>query len=241
MGTLKSFHAEIGSGWAVLFSHPADYTPVCTTELGTVASLHDEFARRGVKLFALSIDDAASHKGWVADIEAAEWSRGKTMGFPIIADVKGKIAKAYEMFDPAETDSKGNKLTARAVFFIKDKKLRAQLLYPASSGRNFGEVLRLLDSLQLTDSHKVATPVNWTPGAKCMVLPTIPDAQARDMFPSVDYVDVPSGKKYLRMVDDPKSGAKPGAASALDELKKHLVPALAGLAGVALGAFARRK
>jgi len=231
-GRMQSWHAAIGNDWAILFSHPADYTPVCTTELGTAAAMYEEFQKRGCKMFALSIDSAESHRGWVSDIESTRWAEGKKVAFPIIADVGGKIAEEYGMFDPMESDGKGNVLTARAVYFIKDKKLRASMLYPASTGRNFPELLRVLDGLQLTDSSKVATPVNWTPGSKCMVLPTIPDDQAKSMFEGgIEYLSVPSGKKYIRMVADPKNKQ----LAPLAALAEAAIPAATGLLGIVAG------
>ncbi|CAG9466584.1 unnamed protein product [Pedinophyceae sp. YPF-701] len=232
-----NWHADIAGKWVVLFSHPADYTPVCTTELGTVASLLPEFEKRSVSCYALSIDTVESHKGWIQDIEASRFAKGSKVSYPIIADEGGKIAHAYSMFDPLELDGKGNKLTARAVFIIKDKKLRAQLLYPASTGRSFAEVLRVIDSLQMTDDHSVATPVNWTPGASCMVLPTVSNEDARKKFDKgFKILDVPSGKGYLRMTPDPKTSV-PAWRAFLPQVKM----AAAALAGAVVGALVARR
>lgn len=204
-GPLK-WHEYIDGSWAILFSHPADYTPVCTTELGTVASLLPEFEKRGVKVAALSCNDAESHKGWVSDIEATTWCSGAKVGYPIIADPGRDVAVTYQMVDPEEKNAAGLPMTCRAVFIIgPDKKLKLSLLYPATTGRNFTEVLRVIDSLQLTVNHSVATPVNWTHGDKCMVVPTLSDDVATEKFGSFDVIEVPSGKRYIRMTADPAS------------------------------------
>jgi len=198
------WHKHIEGSWAILFSHPADYTPVCTTELGTVAALMPEFEKRGVKVAALSCNDTESHLGWVKDIEATEWSSESKVSYPIIADPGRELATLYGMLDPDEKNAAGLPMACRAVFIIgPDKKLKLSLLYPASTGRNFTEVLRVIDSLQLTVNHSVATPVNWKHGDKCMVLPTLSDEAARSKFGNFDVVEVPSGKKYIRMTEDP--------------------------------------
>lgn len=198
------WHKYIDGSWAVLFSHPADYTPVCTTELGTVASIMPEFEKRGIKVAALSCNSAESHAGWVTDIEATQWTAGGKLTYPILADESRELAVLYGMVDPEEKSASGLPMTCRAVFIIgPDKKLKLSLLYPASTGRNFTEVLRVIDSLQMTANHSVATPVNWKHGDKCMVLPTISDDAAKDKFGTFDVVEVPSGKRYIRMTDDP--------------------------------------
>jgi len=202
------WHEYINGSWAVLFSHPADYTPVCTTELGTVASYLPEFTKRGVKVAALSCNDVDMHKGWVEDIETTKFAKGNKVTYPIIADPTRDLAVTWGMVDPDEKSASGLPMTCRAVFVIgPDKKLKLSLLYPATTGRNFTEVLRCIDSLQLTANHMVATPADWTSGCKCMVVPTLSDAQATEKFGSFDVTEVPSGKRYIRMTKDP-SGAK---------------------------------
>ena len=202
-GTID-FHSWIGDSWAILFSHPADFTPVCTTELGRVQSLHQEFANRGVKLIALSCDDVESHNGWINDIKA--YNNLTEFSYPIIADPKRDIAEQYGMMDPDEKDAKGIPLTCRAVFVIgPDKKLKLSLLYPATTGRNFDEILRVVDSLQLTATKKVATPVDWRQGGSCMVVPSVKQEDVAGLFPKgVTVHDVPSGKVYLRTTPQPE-------------------------------------
>jgi alkyl hydroperoxide reductase subunit AhpC len=191
-GTI-SFHEWIGDSWAVLFSHPADFTPVCTTELGTVASLKPEFDKRNVKVIALSVDDVESHKGWIGDINETQ---NTTVNYPILADGDRKVADLYGMIHPSSL----NNLTVRSVFIIDpNKKLRLQITYPASTGRNFNEILRVIDSLQLTDSHQVATPVNWTNGEDCVVVPSIPTEEARSKFPK----GITEIRPYLRLTPQP--------------------------------------
>ncbi|KAK2713557.1 peroxiredoxin-6-like [Artemia franciscana] len=199
-----SFHEWIGDSWAILFSHPADYTPVCTTELTRVAKLMPEFQKRNVKVIALSIDSTESHKGWIKDIQCF----GKTAGdfpYPIIADTDRSLGTNLGIIDPDEVNKEGVALTARAVFVIgPDKKMKLSILYPATTGRNFDEILRVIDSLQLTAVKKVATPADWKPGMKCMVVPSVPDEELPKMFPQgVEIIDVPSKKSYLRMVENP--------------------------------------
>jgi alkyl hydroperoxide reductase subunit AhpC len=191
-GTI-SFHQWAGDSWVVLFSHPADYTPVCTTELGTVASLKPEFDKRNVKVIALSVDDVESHKGWIKDINETQ---NTTVNYPIIADPDRKVADLYGMIHPNSL----NNLTVRSVFIIDPhKKLRLTLTYPASTGRNFDEILRVIDSLQLTDYHQVATPANWQDGNDCVVVPSISTDEARQKFPK----GVTEVKPYLRMTPQP--------------------------------------
>lgn len=199
------FHKDINDSWAILFSHPADYTPVCTTELGRVAQLASEFEKRGVKLFALSCDGAESHKGWIKDITHYTKFKGQ-FPYPIIADEKRNLAVQLGMIDPDEKDAQGLPLTARAVFIIgPDKKLKLSILYPATTGRNFDEILRVIDSLQLTANNKVATPADWKPGTKCMVLPTVKQEDFLKLFPKgvKQVTDMPSGKGYMRLTPDP--------------------------------------
>ncbi|MGA1623048.1 MAG: peroxiredoxin [Synechocystis sp.] len=188
-----SFHKWAGDSWVVLFSHPADYTPVCTTELGTVASLKPEFDKRNVKVIALSVDDVESHKGWINDINETQ---NTTVNYPILADGDRKVADLYGMIHPNSL----NNLTVRSVFIIDPaKKLRLMLTYPASTGRNFAEILRVIDSLQLTDYHQVATPANWQDGDKCVVVPSISTEEAKTKFPK----GVEEIKPYLRLTPQP--------------------------------------
>jgi 1-Cys peroxiredoxin 6 len=198
------FHRWVGDGWAILFSHPADYTPVCTTELGRVQKLHGEFSKRGVKLIALSCDSTESHKGWIKDILA--FNNLSNFDYPIIADPNRDVATLYGMMDPDEKDSKGMPLTCRAVFVIgPGKRLKLSILYPATTGRNFDELLRVVDSLQLTATKKVATPVDWKQGGQCMVVPSVKQEDACKIFPSgVTTHIVPSGKQYLRTTPMPQ-------------------------------------
>jgi len=188
-----SFHKWAGDSWVVLFSHPADFTPVCTTELGTVASLKPEFEKRNVKVIALSVDSTEAHKGWITDINETQ---NTTVNYPIIADQDRKVADLYGMIHPNSL----NNLTVRSVFIIDpNKKLRLTITYPASTGRNFAEILRVIDSLQLTDHHSVATPANWQDGDDCVVVPSIPTEEARKKFPK----GVTEVKPYLRLTPQP--------------------------------------
>lgn len=188
-----SFYEWAGDSWVVLFSHPADYTPVCTTELGEVAKLKPEFDKRNVKTIALSIDDAESHKGWIGDINETQ---STTVNYPILADVDNKVSDLYDMIHP-NADAK---VTVRTVFVIDpNKKLRLTITYPPSTGRNFVEILRVIDSLQLTDNYSVATPVNWVEGEDVVVAPSIPTAEAKEKFPK----GVTEIKPYLRMTPQP--------------------------------------
>ena len=182
-----------GDSWVVLFSHPADFTPVCTTELGEVAKLRSEWEKRNVKTLALSVDSAESHKGWIPDINETQ---NTTVDYPILADGDKKVSDLYGLIHPNAL----NNLTVRSVFIIDpNKKLRLQITYPASTGRNFQEILRVIDSLQLTDHHSVATPVNWKDGDDCVVVPSIPTDEARSKFPK----GVTEIKPYLRMTPQP--------------------------------------
>ncbi|BAQ61265.1 alkyl hydroperoxide reductase subunit C-like protein [Geminocystis sp. NIES-3708] len=188
-----SFYDWAGDSWVVLFSHPADYTPVCTTELGTVASLQSEFQKRNVKTIALSVDDVESHKGWINDINETQ---NTTVNYPILADGDRKVADLYGMIHPNSL----NNLTVRSVFIIDpNKKLRLTITYPASTGRNFDEILRVIDSLQLTDYHQVATPANWQDGGDCVVVPSISTEDAKVKFPK----GVTEIKPYLRLTPQP--------------------------------------
>ncbi|MEC7264543.1 MAG: peroxiredoxin [Bacteroidota bacterium] len=191
-GTLN-FYDYLGDGWGILFSHPADFTPVCTTELGTAAKFKGEFDKRNVKMMALSVDGAESHKEWIKDINETQHT---TVNFPIIADEDRKVSDLYDMIHPNANDT----FTVRSVFIIgPDKKVKLILTYPASTGRNFYELLRVVDSLQLTANHKVATPANWEHGEKVVVSPAIPTDQAKEMFVK----GVEEIKPYLRLTPDP--------------------------------------
>lgn len=199
IGRIK-FHDFLGSSWGILFSHPRDFTPVCTTELACAAKISDEFAKRGVKMIALSVDNVEDHHGWSKDVMAFNSAADSKLPFPIIADDKRELAVKLGMLDPDELDKDGMPLTARCVFVIgPDKKMKLSILYPATTGRNFDELLRVIDSLQLTAQKKVATPVDWKPGDKVMVIPSLSDAEAAELFPNgVTTKELPSGKKYLR-------------------------------------------
>jgi alkyl hydroperoxide reductase subunit AhpC len=191
------FHEWLGNGWGVLFSHPKDFTPVCTTELGRVANLSDEFKKRGVKVLAVSVDDVDSHKRWISDIEETQKA---SLDYPILGDPDRKVAKLYDMIHPEANDT----LTVRSVFFIDpNKKIRALITYPASTGRNFAEILRVLDSLQLTDSHKVATPADWKDGDDVIIVPALQDAEElKQRFPK----GFTAVKPYLRVTPQPNKG-----------------------------------
>jgi alkyl hydroperoxide reductase subunit AhpC len=181
-------------GWAILFSHPKDFTPVCTTELGQAAKLKSEFERLNVKLLALSVDTMEDHKGWAQDIEE---SQSCSVNFPIISDADRKIASMYDMVHPEEDEL----YTVRSVFVIgPDKKIKLMITYPMATGRDFNEILRVVESLQRTAEHKVATPANWRPGEEVIVVPTLSDEEAREMFPEGFRAEKP----YLRYVKDPK-------------------------------------
>ncbi len=187
------FHEWIGQKWAILFSHPKDFTPVCTTELGMAAKLKSEFDKRNVKMIAVSVDDVASHTRWIGDIEETQDAK---MNFPILGDADRKVAKLYDMIHPEANDT----LTVRSVFIIDgNKKIRAMITYPASTGRNFDEILRVIDSLQLTDSHKVATPANWKDGGDCVIVPSLSDEDAKAKFPK----GWKALRPYLRMTPQP--------------------------------------
>ena len=191
-GTIE-FHKYLGDGWGILFSHPKDYTPVCTTELGRVANLRSEFEKRNVKVLALSVDPVDSHKGWVNDINETQ---SCTANYPIIADPDKKIAEMYDMIHPNAL----NNLPVRSVFIIApDKTVKLTLTYPASTGRNFEEILRVIDSLQLTANYQVATPVDWKHGDDCVVVPAIKTEDIPEKFPKGHKVIKP----YLRTTPQP--------------------------------------
>ncbi|HVU21385.1 MAG TPA: peroxiredoxin [Rhizomicrobium sp.] len=195
------FHDWIGDSWAVLFSHPKDYTPVCTTELGYMARIKSEFDKRNVKIIGLSADPVSSHGGWAKDIEETQ---GAAVNYPMIGDADLKVAKLYNML-PAEAvpgqRTAADNLTVRNVFVVgPDKKIKLILVYPMTTGRNFDEVLRVIDSLQLTAKHKVATPVNWKQGEDVIIVPSIPDEEAKKVYPG----GWKTLKPYLRIVPQPK-------------------------------------
>lgn len=198
-----NFHEWIGNSWAILFSHPKDFTPVCTTELGYMAALHPEFQKRNCKIIGLSVDPTASHSKWASDIEETQ---GHRVNYPMIGDPELKIAKLYDMLaaDSGETSegrTAADNAPVRTVFIIgPDKKIKLTLSYPMSTGRNFAEILRVLDSMQLTAKHKVATPVNWNPGEDTIILPSVSETEAKEMFP--DGWKAP--RPYLRIVPQPK-------------------------------------
>jgi alkyl hydroperoxide reductase subunit AhpC len=187
------FHAYLGESWGILFSHPKDFTPVCTTELGAVAKRKADFDARGVKVLAVSVDDLASHQAWVGDINETQ---GTAMNFPIIADPERVVASLYDMIHPNADDT----FTVRSVFVIgPDKKVKLTLTYPAATGRNFDEILRVVDALQLTAKYSVATPANWKDGDDCIVVPSIPTEQIPAKFPK-GYTLI---KPYLRTTPQP--------------------------------------
>ena len=188
-----NFHDWLCDSWGILFSHPKDYTPVCTTELGYMSKIKPEFDKRNVKILAISVDPIDSHKGWVGDINDTQ---NTTVNFPIIADPDRKVSNLYDMIHPKADDT----LTVRSVFVIgADKKIKLTITYPASTGRNFDEVLRVVDSLQLTSDYQVATPVNWKHGEDCIVVPSIPTEDIPEKFPK-GYREI---KPYLRYTPQP--------------------------------------
>jgi alkyl hydroperoxide reductase subunit AhpC len=202
-GTLK-FHQFIGDGWAILFSHPKDFTPVCTTELGSMAGLAPEFAKRNCKLIGLSVDSVGDHKKWQKDIEETQ---GHKVNYPLIADTDLKIAKLYNMLPAEEVGTAQGRTaaanaTVRSVFIIgPDKKIKLMLTYPMTTGRNFNEILRALDSIQLTTQHKVATPANWKPGDDVIIGASVSDDDAKKLFPQ----GWKTVKPYLRIVKQPRT------------------------------------
>jgi len=190
-----NFHAWMGNNWVVLFSHPKDFTPVCTTELGEMAKLKGEFDKRGVKVIGLSVNGMADHEAWKVDIEETQ---GQALNFPLIADPDRKVSTLYGMIHPKADDT----LTVRSVFIIgPDKKIKLTITYPASTGRNFDEILRVIDSLQLTAKHQVATPVNWKYGENVIIVPALSDEDAKSKFPG----GWKTIKPYLRVVPQPES------------------------------------
>jgi alkyl hydroperoxide reductase subunit AhpC len=196
------FHKWIGDGWAVLFSHPKDFTPVCTTELGYLARIQDEFARRNCKIVGLSVDPVHRHQQWAEDIEQTQ---GHRVGFPMIGDPRLEVAKAYGMLpadggQTCEGRTAADNATVRTVFVVgPDKRIKLMMSYPMSTGRNFDELLRVIDSLQLTAKHKVATPANWQPGDDVIILPTVSDEEATRKYPA----GWKAPKSYLRIVPQP--------------------------------------
>ncbi|CAG0994347.1 peroxiredoxin 6, 1-Cys peroxiredoxin [Phycisphaerales bacterium] len=191
-GPIK-FHDWIGNSWCVLFSHPKNFTPVCTTELGYLAKLKPEFDKRNVKVVGLSVDAVKDHHAWMKDIEETQ---GAALNYPLLADADKKVSNLYGMIHPNASDT----FTVRSVFVIgPDKKVKLTITYPPSTGRNFDEVLRVIDSLQLTANYKVATPVNWTNGQDCIVLPSVPNDEAKRLFPK-GFTEV---KPYLRTTPQP--------------------------------------
>jgi len=201
-GTIN-FHEWMGDGWAILFSHPKDFTPVCTTELGYMAGLQPEFEKRNCKIIGLSVDPVTNHIKWAVDIEETQ---GHKVNYPMIGDPELKIAKLYGMLPTEAGNTSGGRTpadnaTVRTVFVVgPDKKIKLMLSYPMSTGRNFDEVLRVVDSLQLTARHKVATPVNWRPGNDVIILPSVSEDEARQRFPG----GWKAPKPYLRIVPQPK-------------------------------------
>ena len=200
-GTIR-FHEWIGDSWVVLFSHPKDFTPVCTTELGALAKLKPEFDKRNTKVIGLSMDSVDDHRAWVGDIEETQ---GAAVNYPIIGDTRLEVAKLYDMIhadtvgDAKDRNAQDN-ATIRSVFIIApDKTIKLILTYPMSTGRNFDEVIRVLDSMQLTAKHQVATPVNWTPGEKVIIVPSVSDEAAKEKYPE-GWV---APKPYLRYVPQP--------------------------------------
>ena len=186
------FHEWLGSSWGILFSHPADYTPVCTTELGAAAKLKSEFDQRNVKMIAISVDPIDKHRGWIHDINETQRC---VVNYPLIADPDRKVSTLYDMIHPNASDT----LTVRSVYIIgPDKKIKLMITYPASTGRNFDELLRVIDSLQLTAKHKLATGANWRPGEECIIVPSVGKEEADKLFPGYRSV-----KPYLRYTQQP--------------------------------------
>ncbi len=197
------FHDWIGDGWAVIFSHPKDFTPVCTTELGAVAGLQGEFAKRNVKVIGLSVDSVDDHRRWSQDIADAT---GNALNYPLIGDPDLAVSKLYDMLPESESGGAGprtaaDNMTVRSVYVIgPDKKVKLSLTYPMTTGRNFDELLRVIDSIQLTAKHKVATPANWTDGDECIIVPAVSDEEARQTYPD----GWNAVKPYLRLVKQPR-------------------------------------
>jgi alkyl hydroperoxide reductase subunit AhpC len=199
-----NFHDWLGNSWGVLFSHPKDFTPVCTTELGYTAKLKPEFEKRNVKVIGLSVDPLESHSGWAKDIEETQ---GVALNFPVIADSDRKVSDLYDMIHPNASDT----FTVRSVYVIgPDKKVKLTITYPASTGRNFDEILRVIDSLQLTANYSVATPVNWKDGDDCIIVPAVSDEQAKEKFPA----GWKTLKPYLRVTPQPNKVKASGSSTA---------------------------
>ncbi len=193
---MVTFHSWLGDSWGILFSHPADFTPVCTTELGAASKLKGEFEKRNCKMIAISVDSVEDHKRWISDINETQ---GCTVNFPIIADMTQEVAKLYGMIHP-NAASTGSTMTVRSVFIVKpDKTLALSITYPASTGRNFDEILRVIDSLQLTAQFKVATPANWKRGGECIIVPAVKNNEIPELFPK-GHREV---KPYLRYTPQP--------------------------------------
>ena len=200
---LVNFHEWLGDSWGVLFSHPKDYTPVCTTELGYTARLKPEFEKRNVKVIGLSVDPLDSHAGWAKDIEETQ---GIALNFPVIADADRNVSNLYDMIHPNASDT----FTVRSVYVIgPDKKVKLTITYPASTGRNFDEILRVIDSLQLTANYSVATPVNWKDGDDCIIVPSVTDEQAKEKFPA----GFKTIKPYLRTTPQPNKVKTSGSTA----------------------------
>ena len=200
---LVNFHEWLGDSWGVLFSHPKDYTPLCTTELGYTARLKPEFEKRNVKVIGLSVDPLDSHEGWAKDIEETQ---GVALNFPVIADADRNVSNLYDMIHPNASDT----FTVRSVYVIgPDKKVKLTITYPASTGRNFDEILRVIDSLQLTAHYSVATPVNWKDGDDCIIVPSVTDEQAKEKFPA----GFKTIKPYLRTTPQPNKVKTSGSTA----------------------------
>lgn len=202
-GKFNLYH-YLGDSWGLFMSHPSDFTPVCTTELAEAAKHHKCFASRNCKVVGFSCNDMNTHKEWAKDLMAKAGMSGD-LPFPLVCDPERNLAKDLKIMDPTEKDSQGIPLTCRACFFLNpQKEVKAVILYPATTGRNMTEILRVLDSLQLTEKYPVSTPVNWTPGQPCCVLPDLPADEMKSRFPKGVHVEeLPSGKSYLRITPDP--------------------------------------
>ncbi|XP_078050874.1 peroxiredoxin 6a [Augochlora pura] len=199
-----NFYDWLGDSWGILFSHPNDFTPVCTTELARVAKLMPEFNRLGVKVIGLSCNSVESHRKWIEDIKSYGQIKVDEFPYPIIEDESRKLATSLGMLDPAEVDGHGIPMSARAVFIIDPvKKMRLSILYPATTGRNFDEILRVIESLQLTEKYKVATPADWKNGEDVMIQPSVTEKEAKTLYDNIETLTLPSGKTYLRIVPQP--------------------------------------
>ncbi|KAF8401235.1 hypothetical protein HHK36_012166 [Tetracentron sinense] len=198
---LFKIHDYVGDNWAIMFSHPGDFTPVCTTELGMMAAYAEKFDKLGAKLLGISCDDLQSHNDWIKDIEA--YTPGCKVKYPICGDRNGEIIKQLNMVDPDEKDANGKPLPSRALHIVgPNKKVKASFLYPASTGRNMDEVVRVMESLKKAEKHRIATPVNWKPGEPVVISPGVSNERAKEMFPQgFKTVDLPSKKEYLRFTN----------------------------------------